>query len=72
MQLGSNIRIDSVEKRFLVVTLNPSFPQDKLREGPVLSKVEGSQVWENMRFFVLLRMTNRFDGGVFQQNRISY
>jgi len=34
---------DSAEKRSLVVTLNPSFPQDKLREG--------SQVWENMRFF---------------------
>jgi len=35
----------------LVVTLNPSFSQDKLREGPVLSEVEGSQVRENMRFF---------------------
>ncbi len=64
MRLGSNIRIDSAEKRSLVVALNPSFPQDKLREG--------SQVWENMGFFALLRMTNRFDGGVFQHNRISY
>jgi hypothetical protein len=61
----------------LVVTLNPSFPQDKLREG--------SKVWEYIRFFAEfilspqerffaalrmtggegLRMTNRFDGGVF-------
>ncbi len=57
-----NINCDSAEKRSLVVTLNPSFPQDKLREG--------SQVRENMRFFALLRMTNRFDGGVFQQNQL--
>ncbi len=42
---------DTAEKRSLVVTLNPSFSQDKLREGPVLSEVEGSQVWEHMRFF---------------------
>ncbi len=34
---------DTAEKRSLVVTLNPSFSQDKLREG--------SQVWEHMRFF---------------------
>ena len=39
-----NIIFDSAEKRSLVVTLNPSFPQDKLREG--------SQVWENIRFFL--------------------
>ena len=41
--MGSGLHRDSAEKRSLVVTLNPSFPQDKLREG--------SQVWENMRFF---------------------
>jgi len=40
---GSGVIFDSAEKRSLVVALNPSFPQDKLREG--------SQVWENMRFF---------------------
>ena len=57
----SSRRDDFAEKRPLVVTLNPSVPQDKLREG--------SQVWETMRFFVLLRMTNRFDGGVSQQNQ---
>ncbi len=39
----SSRRDDFAEKRPLVVTLNPSVPQDKLREG--------SQVWENMRFF---------------------
>ncbi len=52
---------DSAEKRSLVVTLNSSFPQDKLHEG--------SQVWENMRFFAPLRMTNRLDGGLVARAR---
>ncbi len=30
---GSGASVDSAEKQSLVVTLNPSFPQDKLREG---------------------------------------